>query len=268
MRKFLVVAATAVAVLGITAVAYAVTNTYSSTSKVTPSKSGTSAKPAPVSAALTFHVGEVSNQRPSALKTYSIGLGPGVVPNTAVAPGCSFNQAAGPILPAACKGKSVVGGGSVSAYAGLPADASVKLPCFLTVTLINGSKKNHLNIRIDGVTSGPAGKTCVASQHTSIDAQFVKTGTAAKKGGGTLPVWAIKFSVPDSLLHPPGLVVAVYNNVSNVKKISKKIKGVNHGYLETIGCPKAPSGKRDAVTKFTAENGQSQTSHATSACKT
>ena len=268
MRKFAVVAATVVAVLGITAVAYAVTNTYSATSSITPSKSGTAAKPTPVSASLTFHVGEVSNQRPSALKTYSIGLGPGVVPNTNAAPGCSFNAAAGPILPSACKGKAIVGGGSVSALAGTPSDPTVKLPCYLTVTLVNGTKKNHLNIRIDGVTTGPAGKTCVASQHTSIDASYVKTGTAAKKGGGTLPVWAIRFSVPNALLHPPGLVVAVVNNVSNVKKISKKIGGVTHGYLETIGCPKAPAGKRQAVTTFTAENGQSQTTTSSSTCKT
>ena len=205
MRKFAVVAATVVAVLGITAVAYAVTNTYSATSSITPSKSGTAAKPTPVSASLTFHVGEVSNQRPSALKTYSIGLGPGVVPNTNAAPGCSFNAAAGPILPSACKGKAIVGGGSVSALAGTPSDPTVKLGCYLTVTLVNSTKKNHLNIRIDGVTTGPAGKTCVASQHTSIDASYVKTGTAAKKGGGTLPVWAIRFSVPNALLHPPGL---------------------------------------------------------------
>jgi hypothetical protein len=271
MRKFVVVGLAVLGVFAVVGIAYA-SNTYTSTSKVTPSKAGTSAKPAPVAASLTFTVGETTGARPSPLKTYGIGLGGGVVPNTNVAKGCSSSQANSQVLPAIClkkatKGGANVGGGSVQAFAGPTTVTSQKLPCYLTVTLLNSTKKNHMWIRIDGVTSGPPGKTCVTAQHSSIDSTFTKTGSVAKKGGGKLPVWAIKFSVPPALLHPiPGFDVAVVGNVSNVLKVSKKIGKVTHGYLETIGCPATPKGKRSAATTFTSEAGQTLTSIASSPC--
>jgi hypothetical protein len=271
MRKFVVIGLAVLGVFAVVGIAYA-SNTYTSTSKITPSTTGTSAKPKPVAAGLTFTVGETTGVRPSPLKTYGIGLGPGVVPNTAVAKGCTSSQANAQVLPAACaklatRGGAKVGGGSVNAFAGPTNTTATKLPCFLTVTLVNSTRKNHMWIRIDGVTTGPAGKTCVTAQHSSIDSTFTKTGTAPRKGGGTLPVWAIKFTVPPGLLHPiPGFDVAVVGNVSNVLKVSKVIRGVTHGYLETIGCPKAPRGKRAAVTTFTSEAGQTLKSTATSAC--
>jgi hypothetical protein len=273
MRKFAVVGLAVLGLFAVAGIAYA-SNTYTSTSKITPSKAGTSAKPTPVAAALTFTVGETTGARPSPLKTYGIGLGAGVVPNTPVAKGCTSSQANAQVLPAVCTKKATagganVGGGSVQAFAGPTTDSSTKLPCFLTVTLVNSTKKNHMWIRVDGVTTGPAGKTCVTAQHSSIDSTFTKTGTAPKKGGGTLPVWAIKFTVPPALLHPiPGFDVAVVGNVSNVLKVSKKIGGVTHGYLETVGCPKSPPGKRSAATTFTSEAGQTLTSIASSPCTT
>ncbi len=247
-------------------------NTYTSTNKITPPHSGTSARPAPVAAALTFTVGETTGLRPSPLKTYSIGLGPGIVPNNGVVKGCTSAQANAQVLPAIClrkasAGGANVGGGSVSALAGPTSTPSTKLDCFLKVTLVNSTKRNHMWIRVDGVTTGPAGKTCVTAQHSSIDSTFTRTGSAPRKGGGTLPVYAIKFTVPFALLHPiPGFDVAVVGNVSNVAKVSKRIGRVTHGYLESIGCPKTPAGKRSSVTTFTSEAGQTKTSTATSAC--
>src|SRR2546421_4399762 len=113
MRKFAVVATALVAVLGISAVAYAVSNTYRAAAKITPSKSGTFSKPKPVKAGLSFNVGEVANLRPSPLKTYSIGLSPGIVPNTSVAKGCSSAQANSGVLPATCLKKAKSGGANV-----------------------------------------------------------------------------------------------------------------------------------------------------------
>jgi hypothetical protein len=273
MRKFAVAGLAVLGLLAVAGIAMAA-NTYTSTNKVTPSKSGTSARPTPVAVAQTFNVGETTGARPSPLKTYSIGIGPGIVPNTNVARGCSSAQANSQVLPAICntlatRGGAKVGGGSVTALAGPTNNTSAKLNCFLTVTLVNSTRKNHLWIRIDGVTSGPPGRTCVTAQHSSIDATFTKTGTAPKKGGGTLPVYAIKFTVPPALLHPiPGFDVAVVNNVSNVVKVSKRIGRVTHGFLETVGCPKTPRGKRTALTTFTSEAGQTLTSIASSPCST
>ena len=145
MRKLAVVATALVAVLGISAVAYAVTNTYSATAKVTPSKSGTFSKPKPVKAGLTFNVGEVSNQRPSPLQTYSIGLSPGIVPNWSLVKGCSSGQANAGVLPSSCQkkaksGGSNVGGGTVGALIGLPVEPNTKIQCALKVTLVKDRK--------------------------------------------------------------------------------------------------------------------------------
>lgn len=271
MRKIAVVGLAVFGLLAVAGIAFAA-NTYTSSNKVTPSKSGTSAKPTPVAVAQTFNVGETTGARPSPLKTYSIGIGPGIVPNTNVAKGCTSAQANSQVLPALCtklasRGGAKVGGGSVTALAGPTNNTSAKLNCFLTVTLVNSTKKSHLWIRIDGVTSGPPGRTCVTAQHSSIDATFSKTGTAPKKGGGTLPVYAVKFTVPPALLHPiPGFDVAVVGDVDNISRISKRIGRVTHGYLESIGCPKTPRGKRQGTTVFTAENGQTVRSTNTHPC--
>jgi hypothetical protein len=276
MRKFSVIGLAVLGLLAVAGIAYA-SNTYTSTSKITPSSSGTSASAKPVAAALTFTVGETTGARPSPLKTYGIGLGPGIVPHTNVAKGCSSSQANAQVLPASClkaasRGGSNVGGGSVKAFAGPTNNTATKLDCFLTVTLLSSTRANHMWIRIDGVTTGPAGKTCVTAQHSSIDSTFVKTGTAPRKGGGArLPVWAIRFSVPPGLLHPiPGFDVAVVNNVSNVAKVSKTTRvgrrRVTHGFLESIGCPASPRGKRAAQVTFTSEAGQTLSSTSTSPC--
>ena len=55
MRKFVVVGLAVLGVFAVVGIAYA-SNTYTSTNKITPSSSGTSAKPKPVAAALTFTV--------------------------------------------------------------------------------------------------------------------------------------------------------------------------------------------------------------------
>jgi hypothetical protein len=272
MRKLAVVGVAVLGVLlAVAGIAYAA-NTYTSTSHVSPAKSGTSAKPTPVAANLTFTVGTTDGSRPSPLKTYGIGLGGGVVPNTRVVRGCNSAQANAPTLPAICakkatRGGANVGGGSVNAFAGPTNNTATKLPCYLTVTLVNSTARNHMWIRIDGVTTGPPGRTCVTAQHSSIDSTFVRTGSVPKKGGGSVPVWAIRFSVPPALLHPiPGFDVAVVNNVSNLVKVSKRIGRVTHGFLETVGCPKTPRGKRTAATTFTSEAGQTLTSIASSPC--
>ena len=271
MRKFSVIGLAVLGLFAVAGIAYA-SNTYTSTSKITPSKSGTSAKPAPVSAALSFTVGETTGARPSPLKTYSIGLGPGIVPNTGLVKGCNKTQANAGILPAVCskagsRGGANVGGGSVDALFGPANDTSVKAKCYLAVTLLNSTVKNHLWIRVVGSATAPPPKNCPAPPPpSSIDAKYVKTGSVPKKGGGSVPVWALKFTVPGALIHIAALDIAVVHNVSNIAKISKRVGRVTHGYLESVGCPKAPRGKRSSEVTFTSEAGQTQKSTSTSPC--
>jgi hypothetical protein len=276
MRKFAVVG---VAVLGgmlaLAGIAYAVTNTYTASSKITPSKAGTPSNPKPVKASLTFDVGEATGLRPSALKTYGIGLGGGVVPNTKAAKGCTSAQVGGapatqPIVPAIClkkasKGGANVGKGSVRALVGATSDATAKQPCALTVTLINSTVAGHVWIRVDA----PGPPTCPTSQHSSIDAKFVKTGTVAAKGGGKVPVWQLRFTVPPNLLHPiTGLDVAVIHSDSAFDAVSKRVGRSTLAYLGTVGCPKSPAGKRVAATTFTSEAGQTVSTTSSSPCTT
>jgi hypothetical protein len=272
MRKLAVVATAVVAVFGVSAVAYAVTNTYRATAKITPSKSGTFSKPKPVKAGLSFNVGEVANLRPSPLKIYSIGLSPGIVPNTSIVKGCSSAQANAGVLPSPCSKKAKsgganVGGGTVGALIGLPTNTSQKLTCALKVTLVNSTKKNHLWIRIDGDPPAPPG--CLVATHRSIDATFVKVGSVAAKGGGPkLPSWALKFTVPPELLHNSGLDVSTVSSTTNIDTISKKVGKTTLGYLQSVGCQKTPSGKRVGDVTFTAENGNSFHAPTTGPCST
>ena len=62
MRKFAVVGLAVLGLLAVAGIAFAA-NTYTSTNKVTPSKSGTSKKPTPVAVAQTFTVGETGVTR-------------------------------------------------------------------------------------------------------------------------------------------------------------------------------------------------------------
>jgi hypothetical protein len=268
MRKFAVVAAALAAVFGIAAVAYAA-NTYTYTATLSPPKSGTPSNPTPVSASLTFRIGSTDPAtRPSPIKSYSVGLGAGIVPNNGVAASCSFAQASAQVLPSACT-RATVGGGSVDALAGPTNTPTTKLACHLTVALLNQPKKNHLSIRIDG--SPQAAQPCVIAVHGAIDATFAKVGSAAAAGSpraaATIPIWALKFTVPPALLHAvAGFDTSVISNVTNVKKISKKVKGKRHGFLESIGCPKKPRGKRIATVVFTSEAGQTSSATSTSKC--
>jgi hypothetical protein len=275
MPRAILITAIAVVVVAATGIAYAA-NTYTVSATITPAKSGTPSKPTPVAGTLTFQVGDSQGLRPLPIKTYSIGLSAGIVPNNNVVPGCTLAQAQMVVVPAACN-KAKIGTGSIQALAGPSTDRTQKLACFLTATLLNQTKKNHFSIRIDG--SPAAAKPCVTSIHGAIDATFVKTGSASAASGGSassaaakLPVWAIKFTVPPGLLHAiPGFDAAVINNVSSVKKLTGKIKEhgkrVTHGYLESIGCQKTPSGKRTSQVVFTAEDGATNQATASGPCR-
>jgi hypothetical protein len=281
MRKFSVIGLAVLGLFAVAGIAYAA-NTYNSTSKVTPSSTGTAAKPKPVAVGLTFTVGETSGNRPSSLAAARIGLGPGIQPNTGVAKGCSSKQANNAILPAACdklasRGGSQVGNGSVNALIGASNQPSAKISCFLYVRLLASTKKNHLWIRLDGKNGAglqapfpPSvrGKTCPANQNAPIDATFVKVGSVARKGGGAkLPSYELRFTVPSNLVHPlPGFDSSVVQNSTNLLRVSKKIRGVNHGFVESIGCPKAPAGKRLATVTYTSDAGQKTSSSSTSKC--
>jgi hypothetical protein len=282
MRKFAVLATvTSAVVLAFAAVAYAV-NTYSIDSvSVSPSKAGTLSSPKPVSYSLTFSAGESSGVRPSSVKTFGVGLGAGVVPNTKLFGGCGDTQAGANVqyasLSSACR-KNVIGSGQVDVLIGSRADQNGKGPCRFAVHLINGVKKNHINIRLDTDDSKPSGSAegCVVPQHLAVAADFKVTGKVAGAKGGKLSIYALTFTVPDAVVFPGGALNSAITHTrvtldKKTVKVKVKVKGktvkVTRGYLETVGCPKSPAGKRTSTVTFTDLTGATVSKDGLSTCK-
>jgi hypothetical protein len=241
MKKLAIAATTIVAALGITTSAMA--DTYSNVgSKITPAKSGTKLAPKPESAAAIFSVTPASpTVRPGIVQTYTIGLGEGVVENSALFKSCSDAVITGPGGTAACPAESKLGGGVAYNRFGPTADLSSISECDLKLTLFNGgTHKVNLVVQAD-----PSLTCAIQPPPTVVPGVF-------KKIGGITNLIIV---VPSTLVHPlTGLDNALYKTTTTLGKTkSAKVAGKTRkaGYLETISCPK--SKKRKLVTKFQGE---------------
>lgn len=247
MRKFLALGAAAALVLALAAISFAqegVTNEYSVSASLSPSKAGSKKKPVPVSVNFDYTVGANNNQRPIPVKKYSIQFA-GLAVNTAVAASCQTETLENEGL-AGCPAKSIVGTGVIENATGQTANPSDKsIPCNAKVTVVN-EHPNKANIYVKGspTATDPAEK-CAIELAAPIPANYVRTA------GGT----NLEFNVPTSLLHPgsPALSNAVERVQSKIKKITKKIKGKTKGYYSAAGGCKA--GTRTVTVVFTPESG-------------
>jgi hypothetical protein len=253
MRK-LVVAFTAMFVLGLGALAYAqVTNTYSVSGSTSPTNAGTSKKPVPVSVKFGFTVGEAAGNRPSPIRQYSIRFA-GLRVNSAAAPTCASNK-----KPSDCPSKSIVGTGFITNATGArnnPADKSIACNAALSV-INNGS--NKATIFVEGSpTQSDARKRCAIELASPIPARFIRAA-----GGAAV---TLQFTVPQSLLHPlPTLDNAVTSVSSTIKKVTRKKDGKTQGFFEsTGGCV---NGKRNITVTFTPESGTAGTAQRLASCK-
>jgi hypothetical protein len=271
MRKFLTAAVAALAVLAVAGVAYA-TNVYTVDGSSNPKGKGKPTNPLPVSLNFDYSVADENPaNRGTPVEKYNIGA-EGLVTYPEEFPACSggsdgANNQDLATVKRVCK-KARVGGGIIKAYAGPTQDQSVKLNCVLELNLYNikpgkygtrgkvTKKQGALGIRIDGVQASipnlddsNKGK-CATAQNEAIIAPYVKT----KIGGVTSD--ELRFTVPQSLLHPSGLETVVQFVESKVKKKTamKKIDGKNQevGFYSSIGC----KGKRKLQVTFVSESGQ------------
>jgi len=204
-------------------------NTYVVTGKVTGGKGATKKKPKPISLNFNYQVGEEHGLRPSPVTKYSIYFEGGRA-NTAAFPGCSVDKLTAAGDPSACPKKSLMGKGKIINEVGQPSNTADKsLYCYLDLTLINSTKKDHFLLFLKGVQTAPdPKKTCVTQVAEPIDAKFVK------KSGGT----ALEFTVPQNLLHPAGLDNAVTQVESKINRVSTKKKGKTIGFFEAYKCVK------------------------------
>jgi hypothetical protein len=262
MRKVLlsglaVVALTAVSVP--VALAATQVNTYRVEGSIKGGKGATAKKPKAVAVAFNYFTGEESGLRPSPVSRYSILLG-GLKANNTAFTGCDvkkLNAAGNAKGLAICPSKSLIGAGRIVNNVGNPDNLADKsLYCYLTLTTVNGTKKNQFLLYLKGVQKNgvlPEDKTCVSAISQAIDAKLVKSSK------GT----AIEFAVPANLLHPSGLDNAVTNVQSTIKKLTATSKGKKVGYLESTSCK---STTRIDVTFTQESDGSKKSAGATVPC--
>ena len=254
MRKRLIAAVTAVAVLGLgVGVAFA-ENIYEVHIASTSKGKGSLAKPRPVKLNFGYTVGDTENQRPTVVKQYRIAPEAHVTYPKAF-PTCTFEQAdRRPSIHRACR-KAIVGGGLVRNNAGGATDRTQKLVCNLKLTLINIStgdrsdrptlrqirKEGGMAIRLDGEPPAAAdpvnGVGCTLPIHEALAAPFYDI----RLNG--LPSSELRFTVPQELTEPlPGVNNAVIEARSVVRKrvararVRGKMRRV--GYYSKIACRK------------------------------
>lgn len=257
MRKLTVLVVASVAVLALTAVAYAAqVNTYTVTGKTSPAKPGSKAKPVPIGLDFDYTIGEATGLRPSPVKRYTIGFY-GMTSNGGLFPKCTAATINSKQSDSSCPKGSAVGSGFIINSAGSTADPTdTSVSCNLNLTIYNSGQGKAAIFLKGGPTTTVQGKPCVISINQAIDAKYV----SAFGGKGS----ALQFDVPANLLHPiGGLDNAVVQVQSTIKKLTAKSKGVTHGYYESIGCQ---GNKRPISVDFLSEAGQTATATYNAGC--
>ena len=248
MHKVRIAALAALAVFSVVAVAHAVTNTYTLSGTVSPSKAGTKKKPTAVAVTFKIGVGEAAGQRPASIKSVEV-----KIPNGKVN-GKSFPKCTVAILtskgPSGCPKGSEVGSGEFDSIAGATADPNDKsLPCHATAKAFNAAN-GHLLLYLTG-----APPTCAISINKTIDATLKTSGTTT----------TLKFTIPDDLVHPvPGFDNTPTTITGKVKKLTRKVKGKKVPFIASTGCT---GGKHTITAKVTLENGTVQNASGTVPCK-
>jgi hypothetical protein len=219
VRKLRLLIVTAVAVLGIAAVALAQSTNNITFTATTSAHGGKTAKPAPTS--LTFkyaNVDPAGKQLPP-VKTFKL-----FVDNAKINPGLLATCTAAKMNLAqtdtGCPAASKIGTGTINSIAGTPGNpATSSIACGGKLTVYNGGA-GHAALWI--TLAPPA---CPLTQQEGID---VKLG---KKAHGL----TMTFSVPDGLIKIQGLDVSVLNFSTTIKKITKTNKQhKKQGYIESV----------------------------------
>jgi hypothetical protein len=220
---------TAVAVMAITAVAYAVTDTVTYTSKVSFKGKPTAKKPVNTSYQGILHVDtDPAGQQPETAPTTAIYYAKGYKNNAKYFPFCNASEIDGkPALPAKCK-KAIVGTGTASSLAGSPGNpSSTSVREDLTVKAINGPKGKVLFLVLNSTPGAP-----VAIQNRVVP------GTVVKSSGAF--AFLVRFAVPADLQEQLGLSIALTDFNVKVSGTPRKVKVGSKfqkiSYLQLTSC--------------------------------
>jgi hypothetical protein len=262
-RKFWIAGAIAAvaAALSVAGAAFAV-NTYvvDIASGGPGNPKGSTAKPLAAFLNFGYEVGDSENLRPSVIKRYFIAA-EGIKYFPKARPTCKFSQAdESPSFASKCK-KAIVGHGTIANAFGPAADRTAKAPCDVKLTLINISdgpgvtkKRGGMAIRID---TGPP--DCPLDIHGALAAPIFDVKIQG------VPTSELRFTVPDSLVHPaPGVDNSVIDVTSKVLRVKGKVKV--HGKKRTVGFASAvgrKGKKRTVRVTFVDETGRKFTAFTT-----
>jgi hypothetical protein len=204
---------TAVAVMAITGVAYAVTDTLTYTAKVSFKGKPTSTKPVNLGYNSTLHIDtDPPGQQPETAPTTSVYFAKAIKNNAKYFPFCNKTEIDGqPALPAKCS-KAKVGTGTASALAGTPGSPS------------SGSVKEDLNVT---VINGPKGKTIFLVLNSQPGAPVtiqnrVVPGAVVRSSGAF--GFVVRFTIPADLQEQLGLAISLTDFNVKVSSAAKRVK--------------------------------------------
>jgi hypothetical protein len=215
--------------MAITAVAYAVTNTVTYTSKVTYRGTPTSTKPANVAYQGILHIDtDPTGQQPDTAPLTSVYFAKAIKNNAKYFPFCNASEIDGqPAMPAKCS-KAKVGTGTASALAGTPGNpSSQSIRENLTVTAVNGPKGKSIYLVLNSTPEAP-----VQIQNRVVP------GTVVKSSGAF--AFLVRFAVPADLQEQLGLRIALTDFNVKISGTPRKVKvGTVYkkiSYLQLTSC--------------------------------
>ena len=254
MRRLVLV--TAVAVMAITGVAYAVTNTLTYSGKLTYKGKPTTKKPANLAYTGTLHIDtDPAGNQPDTAPVTSVFFSKAIKNNAKYFPFCNQADIDGQAaFPSKCN-KAVVGTGTATALAGGPGNpSSQSVKEDLNVKAVNGPKGKLLFLVL---TSKPGAPVAINNR--------VVPGAVVKSTGpfGFL----VKFTIPEDLQSQLGLSISLTDFLVKVSGTPKTVKvsgkSTKLAYLQLTSCKghlpvKAIANFKDATGKTTPVTSESQ----------
>lgn len=227
MRRLVLL--TVVAVVGITATAFAVTDTLSYSAKLNFKGKPTKAKPANLKYTGTLHIDtNPPGQQPEAAPVTSVYFSKAITPNAKYFPFCNQGEIDGnPTFPAKCN-KAKVGTGTATALAGTPGNPdSQSVKEELNVTAVNGPSGKNLYLVLNSKPGAP-----VAIQNRVVPGKLVKSSGAFG--------FLVRFTIPADLQEQLGLAISltdfnvVISNASKTFRVGGTTK--KGSYLQLTSC--------------------------------
>lgn len=200
-------------------------NTYDISTSFSPTKTGTSARPAAVGGAFGFKVTETTGQRPAALDSLRITFN-GVRLNTRFFRGCSAAAMEQAQSDAGCPAAAKMGSGFARNIAGnINNRADQSQRCYLSLNLWNsGGGKMALFVR--GNPNAPAATRCPLPIATAIPVTITRRSTGD----------VFSFNIPQNLKTPLATIrnALVETQITFSRKTVRR-SGRTRGFFETVG---------------------------------